>query len=93
MLLAPAVDPALPGLLAQAAILPVHPGPGCLPARPRLPDRSLRPLSLQSCAQVLLTLDNFANRSQYLNARSTFQELLKFGVIPIVNENVCCLPC
>jgi len=40
-----------------------------------------------SCAQVLLTLDNFATRSQYLNARNTFEELLKFGVIPIVNEN------
>jgi len=40
-----------------------------------------------SCAQVLLTLDNFANRGQYLNARNTFDELLKFGVIPIVNEN------
>uniref|UniRef100_A0A061QL43 Glutamate 5-kinase n=1 Tax=Tetraselmis sp. GSL018 TaxID=582737 RepID=A0A061QL43_9CHLO len=40
-----------------------------------------------SCAQVLLTLDNFASRSQYLNARNTFEELLKFGVVPIVNEN------
>mmetsp|Transcript_19273 Transcript_19273/g.34368 ORF Transcript_19273/g.34368 Transcript_19273/m.34368 type:complete len:449 (-) Transcript_19273:60-1406(-) len=40
-----------------------------------------------SCAQVLLTLDNFANRGQYLNARNTFDELLKFDVIPIVNEN------
>ncbi|PNG99833.1 putative glutamate 5-kinase, partial [Tetrabaena socialis] len=40
-----------------------------------------------TCAQVLLTLDNLANRSQYLNARNTFTELLAYGVIPIVNEN------
>jgi len=39
------------------------------------------------CAQVLLTLDNLANRAQYLNARNTFQELLSYGVVPIVNEN------
>ncbi|KXZ50922.1 hypothetical protein GPECTOR_14g169 [Gonium pectorale] len=40
-----------------------------------------------TCAQVLLTLDNLANRSQYLNARNTFTELLAYGVIPVVNEN------
>ncbi|KAK3250941.1 hypothetical protein CYMTET_39702 [Cymbomonas tetramitiformis] len=40
-----------------------------------------------SCAQVLLTLDNLANRSQYLNARNTFQALFEYGTIPIVNEN------
>mmetsp|Transcript_19842 Transcript_19842/g.23811 ORF Transcript_19842/g.23811 Transcript_19842/m.23811 type:complete len:432 (+) Transcript_19842:197-1492(+) len=39
------------------------------------------------CAQVLLTLDNLANRSQYLNARNTFEALFEYGVIPIVNEN------
>uniref|UniRef100_A0A7S0RM90 PUA domain-containing protein n=1 Tax=Chlamydomonas leiostraca TaxID=1034604 RepID=A0A7S0RM90_9CHLO len=39
------------------------------------------------CAQVLLTLDNLANRAQYLNARNTFTELLAYGVVPIVNEN------
>ncbi|KAG2438154.1 hypothetical protein HXX76_005762 [Chlamydomonas incerta] len=39
------------------------------------------------CAQLLLTLDNLANRSQYLNARTTFIELLAYGVVPIVNEN------
>ncbi len=43
---------------------------------------------LQKCAQLLLTLDNLANRSQYLNARTTFIELLSYGVVPIVNENV-----
>lgn len=40
-----------------------------------------------SCAQVLLTLDNLANRSQYLNARNTFQALFEYGSVPIVNEN------
>eukprot|EP00199_Chlamydomonas_sp_CCMP681_P000607 CAMPEP_0119103234 /NCGR_PEP_ID=MMETSP1180-20130426/1718_1 /TAXON_ID=3052 ORGANISM="Chlamydomonas cf sp, Strain CCMP681" /NCGR_SAMPLE_ID=MMETSP1180 /ASSEMBLY_ACC=CAM_ASM_000741 /LENGTH=461 /DNA_ID=CAMNT_0007087685 /DNA_START=29 /DNA_END=1414 /DNA_ORIENTATION=+ len=39
------------------------------------------------CAQVLLTLDNLANRDQYLNARNTFAELLAYGAIPVVNEN------
>lgn len=39
------------------------------------------------CAQVLLTLENLANRSQYINARNTFTELLLYGVVPIVNEN------
>ena len=36
---------------------------------------------------MLLTLDNLANRGQYLNARSTFQSLLAMGAVPIVNEN------
>ncbi|KAI3428197.1 hypothetical protein D9Q98_006577 [Chlorella vulgaris] len=39
------------------------------------------------CGQVLLTLDNLANRSQYVNAKNTFEELLRLGVVPIVNEN------
>lgn len=45
-------------------------------------------LLLQTCAQVLLTLDNLADRSQYINARNTFVELLAYGTIPVVNENV-----
>jgi len=40
-----------------------------------------------TCAQVLLTLDNVANRGQYINACNTFSELLSYGVIPVVNEN------
>ena len=31
----------------------------------------------QKCAQVLLTLDNLANRGQYINAKNTFEELLR----------------
>ncbi|NPV29275.1 MAG: glutamate 5-kinase [Firmicutes bacterium] len=38
-------------------------------------------------AQVLLTRDDIKNRERYLNARHTFQTLLQYRVIPIVNEN------
>ena len=36
---------------------------------------------------VLLTRRDTADRSAYLHARDTFDELLNLGVIPIVNEN------
>lgn len=38
-------------------------------------------------AQVLLTHDDLSNRQRYLNARSTLLNLLKFNVIPVINEN------
>lgn len=38
-------------------------------------------------AQVLLTIDDSEHRRRYLNARSTFMELLSHRLIPIVNEN------
>jgi glutamate 5-kinase len=38
-------------------------------------------------AQVLLTHEDLADRTRYLNARSTLQGLLEFKVIPIINEN------
>jgi len=41
----------------------------------------------QPIAQVLLTRTDLVQRSRYLNVYSTFQELLRLGVIPIVNEN------
>lgn len=41
----------------------------------------------QPIAQVLLTRADLVERSRYLNAYNTFQELLGLGVIPIVNEN------
>ncbi|CCU81283.1 hypothetical protein BGHDH14_bgh00119 [Blumeria hordei DH14] len=41
----------------------------------------------QPIAQILLTREAIAHRSQYLNAQKTFHELLEMGVIPIVNEN------
>ncbi len=41
----------------------------------------------QPIAQVLLTRRDLMERSCYVNAYNTFQELLELGVIPIVNEN------
>ena len=38
-------------------------------------------------AQVLLTHDDLANRTRYLNARSTLRKLLELGAVPVVNEN------
>ncbi len=38
-------------------------------------------------AQVLVTLEDSANRRRYLNSRATLGQLLKLGVVPIVNEN------
>lgn len=38
-------------------------------------------------AQILLTHDDIADRRRYLNARSTLRQLVKLGVIPVVNEN------
>jgi glutamate 5-kinase len=38
-------------------------------------------------AQVLLTHDDLADRTRYLNARSTLLTLLELGVVPIINEN------
>lgn len=40
-----------------------------------------------TCAQVLLTWDDFDNRQRYLNAKNTLLALLKLGVLPIINEN------
>lgn len=41
----------------------------------------------QTVAQILLTRNDIADRTQYLNAQNTFVALLDMGVIPIVNEN------
>jgi len=38
-------------------------------------------------AQILLTADDLDNRTRYLNVRNTLLTLLRFGVIPIINEN------
>ena len=37
--------------------------------------------------QVLVTLEDSADRRRYLNARATMETLLGLGVVPIVNEN------
>ena len=38
-------------------------------------------------AQVLLTRDGLDHRQRYLNARNTLETLLKWKVLPVVNEN------
>ena len=38
-------------------------------------------------AQVLLTHDAVTDRDRYLHARQAIDELLKLGVVPIINEN------
>jgi glutamate 5-kinase len=38
-------------------------------------------------AQVLLTRDDTERRRRWLNARATMEALLKFGAVPVVNEN------
>lgn len=41
----------------------------------------------QNAAQILLTKDTMTNDLSRYNAQNTFDELLKLGVVPIVNEN------
>ncbi|MEX1662387.1 glutamate 5-kinase [Thioclava sp. 15-R06ZXC-3] len=38
-------------------------------------------------AQVLVTLEDTADRRRYLNARATLETLMSLGTVPIVNEN------
>jgi glutamate 5-kinase len=37
--------------------------------------------------QVLLTAQDISHRARYVNARNTLLALLRFGVLPVVNEN------
>ena len=41
----------------------------------------------QIAGQVLLTKENFANHSQYVNGRNTIMTMLQQGMIPVINEN------
>lgn len=41
----------------------------------------------QVVAQVLLTKMDMVNRHSYANARNALQEMISWGVIPIINEN------
>ena len=38
-------------------------------------------------AQILLTRDDFVNRTRYVNAQNTFSALFDHGVVPVINEN------
>ena len=49
-------------------------------------EEALAPHSITT-AQVLMTLEDTRDRRRYLNSRATFEQLLKLGVVPIVNEN------
>lgn len=40
-----------------------------------------------NCAQVLLTWEDFDDRSRYLNAKNTILTLLRLNTVPIINEN------
>src|SRR5205085_3825932 len=37
--------------------------------------------------QILVTLGDTEERRRYLNARSTVDKLLEWGVVPVINEN------
>ncbi|HZX44743.1 MAG TPA: glutamate 5-kinase [Candidatus Nanoarchaeia archaeon] len=37
--------------------------------------------------QILLTYEDFSNRTRYLHLKKAIERLLDFGVIPIINEN------
>lgn len=39
------------------------------------------------CAQILLTAEDLADRTRYVNIQNTLRELLKHNALPIVNEN------
>ncbi|MDD5618620.1 MAG: glutamate 5-kinase [Candidatus Omnitrophica bacterium] len=40
-----------------------------------------------SCAQILLTWDDFTDRKRYLNAKNTLNALIKLKSVPVINEN------
>lgn len=40
-----------------------------------------------TAGQILVTLSDTEERRRYLNARSTIEKMLEWGVIPVVNEN------
>ena len=49
-------------------------------------EEALEPFGITT-AQILVTLEDSANRRRYLNSRATTETLLGLGVTPIVNEN------
>ncbi len=49
-------------------------------------EEALQPHGITT-AQVLVTLEDSADRRRYLNSRATMETLLGLGVVPIVNEN------
>lgn len=41
----------------------------------------------KTCAQILITWDDFDDRRRFINVRKTIDKLLSMGIIPIINEN------
>ncbi|GAA6207489.1 glutamate 5-kinase [Cognatishimia sp. WU-CL00825] len=74
----PATDLALEQSQAAAAVGQIQ--------LARAYEAALAPHGIKT-AQVLVTLEDSANRRRYLNSRATLAQLLKLGVVPIVNEN------
>ena len=79
---------------AGRALLRQHASGGGLVARQALAALGQAPmvalwqsLAARPVAQVLLTHDDLRHRRRYLNARATLRELLRFGVLPVINEN------
>lgn len=52
----------------------------------RLYDRHLQKYGYHA-AQMLLTSEDFQDRTRYLNVRNTLRNLFEYGVVPIINEN------
>ena len=40
-----------------------------------------------TAGQVLVTAEDLCDRARFLNSRNTLEELLRLGVVPIINEN------
>ena len=57
--------------------------------QPELMDIYRKALKARSltCAQLLLTWDDFSNRGRFLNVKNTLNTLLKLKVVPVINEN------
>ena len=49
-------------------------------------DQQFKPLGLHA-AQILISRDDFENRSRYLNIRNCINALHELGAVPILNEN------
>mgnify|MGYP003634013422 CR=1 FL=1 len=49
-------------------------------------EEALEPYGI-TAAQVLVTLEDSADRRRYLNSRATMEQLLSMGAVPIVNEH------
>ena len=48
--------------------------------------RALARHGLQA-GQVLLTAEDLGDRTRFINSRNTMEELLRLGVVPVINEN------